>query len=87
MLLVCRLPVRAPSIRSSDAADFLVEIDDFNYGFPLISGPEEVVRQFCRHWGHPVRKDHRGRVREVASIALVYSFVSCPSWFTQYALG
>lgn len=67
----------APSIRSSDAVDFLVEIDGYNYGFPLISGPEEVVRQFCRHWGHPVRKDYRGRVREVASIALVYSFVSC----------
>jgi len=31
----------APSIRSSDRADFLVEIDDYNYRFPLISGPEE----------------------------------------------
>ena len=52
----------APSIRSSDGTDFWVEIDDYEYGFPLISGPEEVAQQFRRHWGHPVRMDHWDRV-------------------------
>ena len=39
-----------PSNRSSDGADFLVDIDDYDHGFPPISGPEEVVQQSCRHW-------------------------------------
>ncbi|KIX03986.1 uncharacterized protein Z518_07539 [Rhinocladiella mackenziei CBS 650.93] len=77
--LVCcvRREPATPSIRASDGAELLVEIDDYDHGFPLISGPEEVVRQFFRHWGHPVRTDRWDRVRELMSMTLIFGFVFC----------
>lgn len=53
----------------------LFEISDYNHGFPLIEGPEPVVRQFFRHWGHPIRENGRDRAREVMGIALIFAFV------------
>ncbi len=40
-----------PNAKPSHGSDFLIEVDDYDHGFPLISGPEEIVRQFFRHWG------------------------------------
>ena len=53
----------------------LVEIVDYDYGFCLISGPEATIRQFFRHWGHPVRQNNFDRTRELLSIGVVFTFV------------
>lgn len=53
----------------------IFEISDYDHGFPLIEGPEPVVRQFFRHWGHPIRENNRDRAREVLGIALIFAFV------------
>lgn len=71
---VRREPIGPTGTRAGEPS-ILVEIDDYNYGFPLISGPEGVVRQFFRHWGHPVRLDHFDRGREYACITVVGAFV------------
>lgn len=55
--------------------NILVEVSDYDHGWPLIEGPEDIVRQFFRHWGHPVRRSHVDRVRELASMGLVMAFV------------
>ena len=52
----------------------LCEVEDFSKGFLLIEGPSELVLQFFRHYGHPIR--HRkgafgDRVREVISMFTV----------------
>ena len=51
------------------------EISDYDHGFPIIEGPEPVVRQFFRHWGHPLRENYRDRLREIGGMALVVVFV------------
>lgn len=66
-----------PNVKSPQGPDFLVEIDDYDHGFPLISGPEELVRQFFRHWGHPIRKGPWDRARENMSMTLIFGFVFC----------
>jgi hypothetical protein len=77
-ILCCvRREPAVPSVKSSLGPDFLVEVDDYDHGFPLISGPEELVRQFFRHWGHPIRKSRLDRLRENLSMALVFGFVFC----------
>ena len=57
----------------------IFEVDDLNHGFAVIEGPEPVVRQFFRHYGHLVRDNRRvgpgDRARELGSMALVYFFV------------
>lgn len=53
----------------------LVEISDYDHGFPLIEGPESVIRQFFRHYAHPVRYTWGDRMRELASITLVLGLV------------
>lgn len=53
----------------------IFEISDYDHGFPLIEGPESLVRQFFKHWGHPVRKNYRDRVREIFGIVLIFAFV------------
>ncbi|KAJ9614185.1 hypothetical protein H2200_002321 [Cladophialophora chaetospira] len=63
------------SIRSTYGPDILIEVDDYDHGFPLISGPEEIVRQFFRHWGHPIRESRLDRAREKMSMALIFGFV------------
>ncbi|THY72550.1 hypothetical protein D6C87_06922 [Aureobasidium pullulans] len=57
--------------------DTIFELDDLNHGFVLIQGPDYAVRQFCRHYGHPIRGRDitANRLREVMSMALVYLFV------------
>lgn len=44
-------------------------------GYSIIEGPDPVVQQFFRHFGHPKRKLKWDRFREVASIIIVYAFV------------
>ncbi|KAI9690798.1 MAG: hypothetical protein M1822_008417 [Bathelium mastoideum] len=51
------------------------EISDYDHGFPIIEGPEPVVRQFFKHWGHPLRENYRDRLREIGGMALVVAFV------------
>ncbi|KAE9967226.1 hypothetical protein Vi05172_g12954 [Venturia inaequalis] len=53
----------------------LFEISDYDHGFPLIEGSETVVRQFFKHWGHPLRQRNLDRLREIGGIALVVAFV------------
>jgi hypothetical protein len=53
----------------------IFEISDYDHGFPLIEGPEPVVRQFFKHWGHPIRKHYRDRLREIFGIVLIFAFV------------
>lgn len=58
---------------SNDTVIF--EISDYDHGFPIIEGPEPLVRQFFRHWGHPLRDNYRDRVREIFGITLIFAFV------------
>lgn len=61
-----------PSTGASEV-EVIAEIDDLNHGLSLIEGPEYLVRQFFRHYGHPVRDI---RALEVCSMAIVYLFVA-----------
>lgn len=73
---VRREPLRA-SISGENEVETIFELDDLNHGLVLIKGPDHVVRQFCRHYGHPIRGVDvaANRAREVLSMALVYLFV------------
>lgn len=73
---VRRGPDRAASHSQQDENDVVVcEVSDYDHGFPVIQGPEYLVRQFFKHWGHPLRQTKRDRYREITSMALVVSFV------------
>jgi hypothetical protein len=77
---VRREPMGSPHSSQSpklNTEPILVEISDYNHGFPLIEGPEAIVRQFFRNWGHPVRRTHMDRARELTSMTLVIAFVLC----------
>lgn len=56
----------------------LCQVEDLSKGFFLIDGPSEIILQFFRHYGHPVRH-HRGylgdRVLESISIFIVLGAV------------
>ncbi|CAD0113975.1 unnamed protein product [Aureobasidium uvarum] len=73
--------VRRESLRAAvdgeSEAEAVFELDDVNHGLVLIQGPDHVVRQFCRHYGHPIRGSDAtaNRMREVMSMSLVYLFV------------
>ncbi|KAG9564441.1 hypothetical protein KCU77_g17538, partial [Aureobasidium melanogenum] len=56
----------------------IFELDDLNHGLFLIQGPDDLVRQFFRHYGHPIRGVDitANRWREIMSMALVYLFVA-----------
>lgn len=73
---VRREPLRA-AIGGESEVETIFELDDLNHGLVLIQGPDCVVRQFCRHYGHPIRGVNitANRAREVMSMALVYLFV------------
>jgi hypothetical protein len=73
---VRREPLRAATSGESKA-ETIFEVDDLNHGLMLIQGPDYVVRQFCRHYGHPFRDVDitANRAREIMSMALVYLFV------------
>ena len=64
----------SPVTLAKDEARILCEIEDFSKGFMMIDGPSELVLQFFRHYGHPVRHK-RGifgdRVWEVISMLTV----------------
>ncbi|KAL9609353.1 MAG: hypothetical protein Q9167_005878 [Letrouitia subvulpina] len=51
------------------------EVADPNHKFMVIEGPQPVIVQFFRHYGHPIRDDNSlwagDRVREVACIIFV----------------
>lgn len=66
---------RPKDLETSDQHTILAEIFDYDYGFPLIEGPESLVKSFFRHWGHPIRETHQDRWRELAGIFLVFAFV------------
>jgi len=60
-----------------DSENTLYEITGISKGFMLIHGPWELVNQFFRHYGHPIRsrKGISGdRVREVIGITVVNLF-------------
>ncbi|KUJ06308.1 uncharacterized protein LY89DRAFT_692557 [Mollisia scopiformis] len=62
--------------RSGSLSDSVViEVQNPNHGFAVLEGPEPVIRQFFRHYGHPKRDTCGDRVREVFSILLIYLFV------------
>jgi hypothetical protein len=73
---VRREPLRAATSGESKA-ETIFEVDDLNHGLVLIQGPDYAVRQFCRHYGHPIRGVNitANRARENMSMALVYLFV------------
>lgn len=81
-ILSLGVSVRRESLRGASGGESEVEtifeLDDLNYGFVLIQGPDHVVRQFCRHYGHPIRGVDitANRAREIVSMALVYLFVA-----------
>ena len=61
---------------SPDKDEIVVfEVSDYDHGFPVIEGPESIVRQFFKHWGHPLREKSSDRLRELASMGLVVAFV------------
>ena len=74
---VRREPLKAATT-SESRVETIFELDDLNHGLVLIQGPEYVVRQFFRHYGHPIRGVDvtANRVREITSMALVYLFVA-----------
>jgi hypothetical protein len=75
---VRRRPIDNPSQPPANDGHVLCEVVDFSKGFFLIEGPSELVLQFFRHYGHPVRY-HRGlqgdRVREVISMLTVVAAI------------
>jgi len=74
---VRREPLRS-GISGESEAETIFELDDLNHGLVLMQGPDHVVRQFCRHYGHPIRGTDitANRACEVMSMALVYLFVA-----------
>jgi hypothetical protein len=73
---VRRGPERScPSISQDKDEIVVFEVSDYDHGFPVIEGPESVVRQFFKHWGHPLREKSSDRLRELASMGLVVAFV------------
>ncbi|CAD0090773.1 unnamed protein product [Aureobasidium vineae] len=73
--------VRRESLRvavdGESEVETIFELDDLNHGLVLIQGPDHVVRQFCRHYGHPIRGSDvtANRMRETMSMSVVYLFV------------
>lgn len=74
---VRREGLRAASGNESEG-ETIFELKDLNHGLFLIQGPDYLVRQFCRHYGHPIRGVNvtANRWREIVSMALVYLFVA-----------
>ncbi|KAJ2989985.1 hypothetical protein NUW58_g3184 [Xylaria curta] len=57
----------------------LCEVVDFSKGFFLINGPSDLVLQFFRHYGHPIRNRSGllgDRAREVISMFAVVALVT-----------
>jgi hypothetical protein len=43
-------------VNIASTEEIVCEIDDFTKGFMLICGPRELVRQYFKHYGHPLRR-------------------------------
>lgn len=80
-LMALALPVRRTTLTEAppgkESEQYLCEVSDISGGFWLIQGPAELLNQFFRHYGHPLRS-RKGllgdRVREGFGIALVILF-------------
>lgn len=74
---VRREGLKATSDNDSEV-ETIFELEDLNHGLFLVQGPDYLVRQFCRHYGHPIRGVDitANRWREILSMALVYLFVA-----------
>ncbi|KAH0366090.1 hypothetical protein KCU65_g5567, partial [Aureobasidium melanogenum] len=66
------------AIGNGSETETIFELEDLNHGLFLIQGPDDLVRQFFRHYGHPIRgvDISANRWREIMSMALVYLFVA-----------
>jgi hypothetical protein len=62
-----------PAKDGENKGDIIFEIADENYGHTLVQGPEYLVRQFFRHYGHPEREN---RSREICCFVLIYLFAA-----------
>ncbi|KAL2837291.1 hypothetical protein BJY01DRAFT_221129 [Aspergillus pseudoustus] len=62
----------------------IFEIHNEKHGFLLIEGPEELILQFFRHYGHPIRNRARESVQLLTIIGLGFVFpvglVCCLVW-------
>ncbi|MCJ1261786.1 hypothetical protein MMC22_001654 [Lobaria immixta] len=61
----------------SGSRSIICEVSDPDQGFLVIEGPEAIVLQFFKHYGHPTREKPSDRIRECFSMALVFAFVLC----------
>lgn len=74
--------VRREGLRAANddesEVETIFELEDLNHGLFLVQGPDYLVRQFCRHYGHPIRGVDitANRWREIMSMILVYLFVA-----------
>lgn len=58
-------------IGQAPAKNIIVEVHNLKHGFLVIDGDSELLLQFFRHYGHPIRN----RFREVVQIVIVVGFV------------
>ena len=73
IFMVNREPLKRPPEDAADGQKIdCFEINTRGQGFMLIEGPESVILQFFRHYGHPVRC----RGREAIQLAMVLGFGS-----------
>ncbi|KAK1828326.1 hypothetical protein QBC39DRAFT_155881 [Podospora conica] len=71
----CREP---PARARGTGPKVILEITDPTIGFALVISTPPVTSalfQFFRHYGHPARASYMDRVRETASILVVYAFL------------
>ncbi|KAL4908409.1 hypothetical protein BDW74DRAFT_100438 [Aspergillus multicolor] len=85
----------SPLAPTPEAPSKIFEIHNEKHGFLLIEGPKDLILQFFRHYGHPIRN----RVRESVQLAtivgmgfvfpvgLVCSSVWMPVWLQYLWLG
>ena len=51
-----------------------LQLDHPADGFMIIKGPESIVRQFFRHYGHPIRSVARESIQIFAALILNFLF-------------
>lgn len=75
------MPASSPSATSASGSrctswPCVYAIDEKDLPFATLSGPSDIVQQFFRHYGHPLRSaGRRDRLRELSCIGIVYAFV------------
>ena len=56
----------------TSSGDMICEIEDFTNRHMVICGPGELISQYFKHYGHPVRRGYQqDRIREVISILVI----------------